>query len=424
MDQSSPDSDSRVLQAFLELLNSQDEFPLNVEGAKTMPYSSSVASIDQGTMQIVLKMIRPLPAQLPAETPCRVSIGALGEHWKAMLLFQNRYGHLQYLFNLPKTMEKAGRREHKRYTFRPRENVYVYVQDANLPGLSASGQLFDLSIGGCSFRPDRAFRIEDGARLKLDTAMFERGKSFPIIRIDGLPKLKAPLRLRGTVAHVGEKKSIIFVAFVFGMLDSEEEETLIKALEAREKMGNMGGAKGPEASSPESAGNSESNTSDSKIEKAGTNIEPDDDALDQLERELHPPPPTVLRLARRTCSLLLIKQNGEKCMELIRFLKTAGYVRITQCESIDSHIVQTTQNVNATLVALESGGDPEDAINSFRKIHEKTKGRKELKHFVVSDQFEPILLQSAEEFSLPIGFTSDPNWIEKLDQVIGLLSIE
>ena len=421
MSPTSTEQDSRVLQAFSELMNSQEEFPLNVEGAKTMPYSSSVANIDHGANQILLRMIRPMPAQLPLETPCKVSIGAMGEHWKALLAFQGRLGHLQYLFDLPKTLEKAGRREHKRYTFRPRENVYVYVQNSGLPGLSASGQLFDLSTGGLSFRPDRAFRVEDGARLKLDTAMFERGKSFPIIRIDGLPKLKEPLRLRGTVAHVSEKKSIIFVAFVFGLLDTEDEEILNRVLDAREKMGNMGGAGGPARSASPTTEQATTNPVDAEAVTLDINSEPDDEALDQLEKESHPPPSTILRLARRTSSLLLVKPIGEKCYEIIKYLKDSGFTRVIQCDHLDSHVVQTTQNLDAMLVALEIGGDPEDAVNSFQHIHEQLKTRKKTNPVVLSDQYEPVLLELADKLSLPVGFVSDHNWAEVLDKTIRLL---
>jgi hypothetical protein len=386
-----------------------------------MPYAATAVSVDQGAMQTILKLIRPLPAQLPTEAICKATIGALGDHWKAMLVYQGRTGHLLYLFDLPKTMEKAGRREHKRYHFRPRENVYVYVQDSSLPGLSAVGQLFDLSSGGLAFRPERAFRIEDGARLKLDTAMFEKGKTFPVIRIDGLPSLEGPLRLRGTVAHVSEKQSIIFVAFVFGLMEPSANETLANVLEARETMKSRGGGGRVRRSAAPAASAPSYNSGNDKAESADTNTWFDDDEFGQLESELNPPPSTILRLARRTCSLLLIKPGGEKSDAIVKSLKDAGFVRLEQCDALDSHIAQTTKNVDALLVALEVGGDPEDTVNAFRSVHELLRTRVGQASVVLSDRFEPVLFQPSEDLSLPIGFVSERQWIEVIDKKLALL---
>jgi len=424
--QSTPEHDGRVSQAFLELMNRQDEFPLNVEAAKTAPYTSMVVSVDHANGQVLLRLIRPMPAQLPPETPCKAAISALGEHWKAILLFQGRVGHLQYLFDLPKFLEKAARREHKRYRFRPRENVSVYVQDSGLPGIAAVGQLVDLSQGGLAFRPDRAFRVEDKARLALSTALFEKGKSFPIIRVDGLREISGPLRLRGIAAYVGEQGSIITAAFVFGLLDPEAEQALGKVLEMREKIANQAPMMG--------AVNPLSKSGIPALNPAATLPEPSEGAdrtakgppktgpeTRQAEQELSDLPPTILRLSRRTTNLLLVKHGGEECDKIISALKTVGFVRVEQCESFDSHLAQTIHNVDALLVGLEVGGNIEAPLDSFRKIHEKLKSRKEQGAMVLSDRFEPTLTQLSQELSLPVEFTRNRNWIETVDKAAGLV---
>jgi len=233
LNQPSAEHEDQVLKAFLELMISQREFTLVVEDSKSLPHEVSVISVDKGAMQAVVKTFRPMSPKLSQGTPFIASIAALGEHWKARLNFQCRTGYLQYLFDLPKTMKKTGRREYARFQFRPRENVNVYVQDAALPGMRAVGTLFDLSAGGMVFRPERAYNIGDKSNLILDTVMFAKGKTFPLIHIEGLPGLKGPIKLRGEVAHVSEKEGRIFVAFAFGIMEPSTNEALFSLLEIR-----------------------------------------------------------------------------------------------------------------------------------------------------------------------------------------------
>jgi len=411
-------------------MNRQEEFPLNVEGGKTAPYASTVASVDQEAGQVLLKLIRPLPAQLPMKTPCKVAITAFGEHWRAILVFQGRRGHLQYLFDLPSFLEKAGRREHKRYRFRPREDISVYVQDSSLPGICAIGKLLDISMGGLSFKPERAYRVEDKGRVALGTALFERGKSFPIIRVDGLREIGGPLRLRGTSAYVGEKKSALTAAFVFGLLDPETEHTLETVLESREKMAAQGSAAAPLPKPPSHAShqakpfypdesaypNPSGETRKSANFSAGLAAEPF-----LAGQEPTDAPPTILRLARRACRLLLVKHGGEECDKIISALKIGGFVRVEHCESLESHLAQTIQKVDALLVGLEVGGDVAAPIDSFRSIHEKLQARAGQKAMVLSEKFEPALSQLSKDYSLPIGFTHSRNWMEDVDKAVGLL---
>jgi hypothetical protein len=413
--------DEQVPRAFLELKANQEEFQLNVDRVK-IPHASTVAEVDTTAMQVVLKMHRPLAAELPSETLCRVSIGALGEHWKVTLEYLNRVSHLHYLFNLPKTMEKAGRREHKRYPFRPRENVTVYVQDASLPGMGAVGTLLDLSLGGLAFRPERAFTIENGARLKLDTAMFEKGKTFPVIRVDGLPKLTEPLRVRGEVAHVMEKSDTLFVAFVFGVLEDWQDQALATVAEAREKMGGQGGPP-PSSGSPSASAPDESAKTGAGPADAGSSSGTpagDASAAQGQEKPHIVLPEHLLRLARRTTSLLLIKPSGAPCNEVYKSLKDAGYVRIEHCEALDSHIAQTVTNTDFLLVALELGGEAAEPLKSFRNLCESIPTRSNQVAVVITERYDPILLHESEEMSMPIGFTQDKHWVEVLDNELEL----
>ena len=234
MGKTSTTQDGFVSGAFLELMGNDAEFTLSLEGTGHLPYEVTVVSVDTGEMRTVLKTFRPLPVRLRQGAPALASIAAAGDFWKARLLFRGRTGYLQYLFDLPDTMEATARREHPRYPFRLREEVSVFVQDASLPGLGAVGKVLDLSLGGMVFKPERIFDMENNTVLKLDTTPFPRGKSFPIIRVFGLPSLFEPLNLRGEVAHSSQKGEDITVAFAFGLLQQNTKKSLSMVLEARD----------------------------------------------------------------------------------------------------------------------------------------------------------------------------------------------
>jgi len=234
LNQSPATQKDQIPKAFAELMDDKTVFPMVLEGKNLPLHESTVVSIDTKKMQTVIKTLRPLPVQLPSGTLSLVSISALGEHWKVRLVYKGRAGYLQYLFDLPSTMEQVGRREYKRYPFRPRENVSVYVQDSTLPGIASMGLLLDLSIGGMVFRPERAFIAENKIAIKLDKALFNKGKRFPLIRISGLPGLKEPIQLRGEVVHAFDRGRDFFVAFAFGLVESSTIETLSEILSARD----------------------------------------------------------------------------------------------------------------------------------------------------------------------------------------------
>jgi hypothetical protein len=227
--------EGQVPTAFLELLGSGAELTLVLEGTKNLPYDATVLSVDPKAMQAVLKTFRPMPPKMSRGAHSVASLAALGEHWKARLIFHSRTGYLQYLFGLPATMAKSGRREHQRFPFTLRENVYIYVQDASFPGIGSIGTMLDLSMGGLVFRPERAFRVEDKFGLRLNPDLYHRGKVFPIIRINGLHGFREPIVLRGEVAHVSEKLGNILVAFAFGMMEPLQMDALSKAVALRAK---------------------------------------------------------------------------------------------------------------------------------------------------------------------------------------------
>ena len=51
-------------QAFADLIEWQQEFPLKVEGAKTLPYTAVLQESDPVRRTLVVKLFRPLPPAL------------------------------------------------------------------------------------------------------------------------------------------------------------------------------------------------------------------------------------------------------------------------------------------------------------------------------------------------------------------------
>ncbi len=195
---------ARILGIVQELQASQTEFPIKVEATRTLPYASVLEKVEPGGVDMVLKLIRPLPPALPAGALFEATLTSGDQRFAGLITFKGRSGHLRYRFSVPLALTLSDRRKYKRYTFRPRENVDVLAQDGGVPGHGIIGSLVNLSEGGLLLRVDRILNLGDGMRVPPGSAFFERGKSFPLIRIRDLPRVPV-LTGRGTVAHTEDR---------------------------------------------------------------------------------------------------------------------------------------------------------------------------------------------------------------------------
>ncbi|HJV89562.1 MAG TPA: PilZ domain-containing protein [Holophagaceae bacterium] len=285
-----------------------EEFPIKVEGAATLPYTSTIQGLHRD--HLVLKLQRALPPELLKGALFHLVVTHGEQRFEGLIPFQGREAYLQYRFGHPKQIFLADRRRHKRFPFRPRENVFVTITDGHM---AASGPLASLSIGGLGFRVDRIVELETHARLKVDTALFERGRAFDI-KVQEL--VKAPyLDLRGRIAGAYDLNGVVHLGCEFTGLQEGVQANLEAALRFREVI-----AKGAQSVLPEK---------ESKPQ-APRGVKGD------REPESTPtggPPNHLLRLKRRCVPLSLLMEAGAEREKLRESLVREGYFRLKVASS-------------------------------------------------------------------------------------------
>jgi hypothetical protein len=312
-----PIEDPQVLQDALQVLfENETEFSIKVEGTSTLPYASRVQSLGFPEGRFSLKLVRPLPHEMLPGALFRMTFAVEDLRFEAVISLLGRDGYLQYGFNLPSCLFQADRRLHKRYPFRPRENAYAIAQDATIPGVGVAGPLVNISMGGMALRADRALRMDDGVRIPVNSAMFERGKSFPRFRIQDLPQLHL-LEGRAISAHATEHGSELILGLSFAGLKLEEETALAASLAFREKM-----YRGGQPPRPEGAANALRG-------RAGAEGAGEEDIPPGPDGEPSPMEVTVLlRLRRRTVRVVLVMAEGPVRQGIQDLLRRHGYHRV------------------------------------------------------------------------------------------------
>lgn len=412
-----PDAADPVLAAAEALRNSQEEFPIQVVGAHTTPYAAVVAELDPPRRQFVLKLIRPLPHELPEGTRFRATFGVAGGRFEAALVYRGRSSYLHYRFDWPELLRPAGRRLHKRYPFRPRERVFVVAQDAGLPGIGIAGPLLNISMGGLAMRLDRIVRLDDGMRLRMDSARFERGKAFPMLCVQDLPGLER-LHAHAAVAHVIERTNELVVAFEFTHLTDAATRELSAALAARDR-----------SLTPVRAPGSGAHRSPRTELPSSTQEEAEDDMEAPLPPEEESAPSVPLpeagplrRLARRTLRLALAMPAGKRRTELAERLAEGGYRRLECLEDLKGLRAAASREPaerrpRLLIVALALGGAAEEPLAALRILEREAEAWNGIPALALCEGEDPsLLLGSGHLASLKEG----PGWLERLDARAGL----
>ena len=224
-----------LLEVFQQLFDAGTEFPIKVEGTHTLPYFSTLQGLHWDQGHLILKLVRPLPHELLTGAVFQFLCAAGEQRYEGFINYLGREGYLQYRFQKPPYLTLSDRRMRKRYPFRPRESAYVIIQDAAVPGLGVAGPLVNIGLGGMALRVDRIIRLDSGVRIPPATALFDRGKQFPRIRIQELPRVHL-LEVRGAAAHAYERGPEVVLGITFLSLQPEEESALQAALEIRDRM--------------------------------------------------------------------------------------------------------------------------------------------------------------------------------------------
>ena len=313
-----------IAKAMRELVLSGEEFPVKVEGTKTLPYAAVLIKAEQG--HIIVKLVRPLPPALANGALFEMVFATEGKRFEGRIIFVGREGYLQYRFIWPKSLLASDRRLWKRYPIRPREDFHVAAQDSDIPGHGITGPLLNLSQGGLAFRVDRMLRLEDGMPIRPGAHLFERGKILSLLRIRGLPKGEV-LEARGVVVRVQEANSELVVGVQFTGLGEADKVSLTRLLETRERQSNQG---------PNGLGNGTDPLDYPLIGAAiGSSLVLGEALAAAVQAQAVTAPDrleeaglaALASLERRSTRLLLVSPPGEDCDRITELLQEAGFWR-------------------------------------------------------------------------------------------------
>jgi hypothetical protein len=394
-----------IRQAMQDLLSRETEFPIKVEGTHTLPYSSRVHHIDLKKGCIHLKLIRPLPHELAAGAAFDMVFLVGDQRYWAPTTFQGRENYLLYRFSIPARMAPADRRQHKRYPFRPREKAYVVAQDGVIPGHGISGPLVNLSEGGLAFRVDRVMRLDDHLRITPGMGFFDRGKSFPVLKVRDLPNL--PLfEARGVLANAQERNGGIILGLQFLDLREAELRELRVVLDIRERM-----LRTPSGQSADAARPSGPRTSTFAKEPAARTAPAG--ALT----------PDALRLlGRRSTRLVLAMAAGPERDLVAQALATAGYVRQEALETLEQALAELRADRYSSYPLLLAETHAGDGV-TLKKIQglqrELGSAREWAAALMAKGEAPP---ETGDPLIRPMAWpmAGDASWLGLLDELAGL----
>jgi hypothetical protein len=417
-DRDGPVEDTEGLRKVLRgLFESEAEFPIKVEGTSTLPYASTVQSLALEEGAFVLKLVRHLPHELLAGALFRMTFAVEDQRFEALITYQAREAYLQYRFGLPSALVRADRRQHTRYPFRPRENAYVIMQDGGIPGVGVAGPLVNIGMGGLAMRVDRVLKLDDGMRLIPGTALFERGKPFPRVRIQDLPRLHL-LETRCVTAHAWERGSEIILGLAFLDLSEEDRAALGQSLELRERMyrgghpmaeGGPQALRSPEGASPTVGG-----------------------APGELPAEDSPVEPPAAKagvlqfLRRRSARVLVAMAPGAGREAMLDRLRALGFHRLEVGDTLDALKAlagadprRAAPGLILADLALAHTGDSEP-LAAVRIIEGELASLGPIPKAILCDSVDPTLLLARAELTRFLAHApgGEEAWVGILDQLL------
>jgi len=415
-------TDPLSLQEALEsMIEQETEFSIKVEGTSTLPYASHVQAVDLEPGHFILRLVRPLPHELLGGASFQMMFTVEGQRYEGVVSYVGREGYLQYRFLLPTRITFADRRSQMRHPFRPRESAYVIAADGRIPSLGVAGPLVNIGMGGLALRVDRVLKLEDGMRIPSNTALFERGLSFPRIRIQDLPRLPF-LELTGRVAHATERGGEVILGMAFGEMEDEQARLLNDCLTFRDRI-----FKSTARTSPSSSG--AITTSATKAGARGT------EASLETENEVAIPygmhgssegvstDPLVL-LRRRVQKVFLVAQNPDLIQRFRQVLHAAGYVRLEIFESFTvmaAFLKDHSGKIDLVIVDLSiAGAGDVEPLAGVRLIEHQLDSFGKMPRAILCETVDPTLLLSDSKGThfLSHGDAADRIWVEALDQAM------
>ena len=401
-----PQEDPALIRQAMQDLHAQEvEFPIKVEGTHTLPYSSRVHHVDLKKGHIHLKLIRPLPHELAVGAAFDMVFLLGDQRYWAPTLFHGRENYLLYRFSIPTKMAPADRRQHKRYSFRPREKAYVVAQDGVIPGHGISGPLVNLSEGGLAFRVDRVMRLDDHLRITPGLGFFDRGKSFPLIKVRDLPNL--PLfEARGVLANAQERQGGVIIGLQFLDLRESELRELRVVLDIRERLQRAPAVSATDPSRPSGPRNL-------ALAKEPANRTAPAGALS----------PDALRLlGRRSTRLILTMAAGPERDLVSQTLDATGYRRVEAADTLELALAELRADrySSCPLLLVETGAGEAAAMKKIRDLQGELGSSREWSVALMAKGAVPP--ETGDPLIRPMAWPTagEGSWLSLLDELAGL----
>jgi hypothetical protein len=247
---------------------------------------------------------------------------------------------------------------------------------------------------------DRVIRLDTGVRVPPSTALFDRGKGFPRIRVQDLPRVHL-LEVRGLASHAFERGTELVLGVNFASLQDEEEALLASALEIRDRM-----QRGSAGASRIEGGAVALRTGETReplpAETAGAEAA-------SLGGEL------LRRLRRRTATLALVMAAGPDRERFETQLREAGYHRLQVADTLEGlrALVEAEPRRHPPRLclvdlAVAHAGDAEP-LEAVRSIEKSVAAVGSLPTVILCDAVDPTLLlaQADRTRFLPTGLPQD-----------------
>ncbi len=247
------------------------------------------------------------------------------------------------LLDLPATIQLAERRKKPRARLNQREGATAIALTGLFEGIGLTGTIDNISEGGMCLKVGRAMNVKTQGPMHLGPNLLSVGEVFMLIKLSKLPKCPL-LELGGTATHVASEGGILSVGIAF---EAGKDSLLgpVKAL-VSSRSGNIPTSVPPKARRSQEAAPKPMESSvelalPRPVPKKEPEVVPDPvpapaPALSQPTQghEAVPAPEApsrgtaLLRVKKRTRSLVLAMEEGPERDTLAAFLLADGYGQV------------------------------------------------------------------------------------------------
>ena len=222
----------QILAWLEELSRMRTVMDLRLGTAEAPTLAAKVELVGEETASVTLSL-SPKPQTEPTPGQKAMVLFPLdGQRFQAELVYLGRGGYLEYRFKAPAAIRHAERRDSLRVHFHTRDLCQIVVLQGLYEGLGFSGELLDLSMGGCGFMVHRAIRVRDERRLPIRLDLLLPGTPLALVRLPDLPRLPL-VECGGRVSHMRQRPTGISMGLAFESLGAFEMGILGKFMSER-----------------------------------------------------------------------------------------------------------------------------------------------------------------------------------------------